>query len=52
MRSCDYCGCGNPVRPHPNAADMPEGKMLSVFTTSIFPSLQGLRPLRRYAAIL
>ena len=42
---------GEPVRPHPNAANKPEGKMLSVFTTGIFPSLQGLRPLRRFAAI-
>ena len=42
---------GEPVRPHPNAADRPEGKMLLVFTTGIFPSLQGLRPLRRFAAI-
>ena len=33
-----------PVRPHPNAADRPEGKMLSVCPPASFPPSKGCGP--------
>ena len=35
---------GEPVRPHPNAADRPEGKMLSVIPPASFPPSKGCGP--------
>lgn len=38
------CPPGEPVRPHPNAADRPEGKRLSVIPPASFPPSKGCGP--------